>query len=813
MNVLSGHYLEALEAAYREDPESVPRAWQHLLAQVSADAAAPKEGDGGYIQLDPLGLAKPIWFRLCNDATAMEIDHIAYAEQRAWLEERFKTPLPSALLSEEDIQHQFYSAYAFEAFLQRKYPGAKRFGLDGGEMLLVILEALARHSTSNNVKELVVGMAHRGRLCVLAELLQQPLKHIFQQFEGYPAYRLGDGEGSGDVKYHAGYSSNRDILGKSLHLSLVPNPSHLESVTPVVLGKVRAKQMQHGIKDAALGVIMHGDAAFSCQGVVMESFQLARLSGYQTGGTVHIIIDNQIGFTTNPEDGRSTPFPTDLAKMMGIPVWHIQAHGDSTQILNAVEMAFDYRQTFGSDVLIRLVCYRRYGHNEGDEPAYTQPDIYRAVSEHTPIPMDIAPHIQKAIDQKLDAAWQLVQQNVVPDAPDWLHGAWQGISAQPTQTEPVQTGITADVWSKVATAINTLPKDFTLHPKLERWLENRSTNLERGTHIDWATAEAMAFGSLLNEGHHVRLSGQDVSRGTFTQRHAAFFDYNTNQRWVGLKKLGAFELFNSPLSEMAVLGFEYGFSTAAPQSLVMWEAQFGDFANGAQVIIDQFISSAKAKWLRMSGLVMLLPHGFEGQGPEHSSARLERFLQLSAENNWRVVNCTTPANYFHALRRQLKEEDRLPLIAITPKSLLRHKRCLSAWSDFTTGTRFEPVLYDPFVPLSAAERIVLCQGKVYYDLIDQRDEEKAYNVAVVRLEQLYPFPYLDIPEGVELVWCQEEPHNMGAWPYLCTREEPVCKRMHYVGRPAAAAPATGLASRHKTEQLALLRAAIGGDIA
>lgn len=812
MDVLSGHYLEALEAAYRENPESVPRAWRNLLAQTTADVALPHHEEGGFVQLDPLGLADPIWFRLHTSSTAWEIDHVPDAQQRAWLEERFRTHASSAYLSHHDVQRVFYSAYAFETFLHRQYPGAKRFGLDGCEMLLVALEGMLQHCSLNGVKGVIFGMSHRGRLCVLANLLHQPLQQIFQQFEGHSLYNLDETDSSGDVKYHAGYSSDRIIHDNNIHLSLIPNPSHLESVTPVVLGCVRAKQLHYGIKNAAIGVIMHGDAAFAGQGVVMESLQLARLSGYQTGGTIHVIIDNQIGFTTLPEDGRSTQFPTDIAKMMGIPVWHVQAHGDSTDILHAMEAALDYRQTFGSDVILRFVGYRRHGHNEGDEPGYTQPKMYRAVSEHPPIPMAIDENIRQSVDQTLEEAIQAAVQKPQHATPAWLGGAWQGIQPH-LNLHPPSTGITSNTLNKIASALHTPPGDFTVHPKLTRWMESRRTNLEHGTHIDWATAEALAFGSLLCEGHHVRLSGQDVGRGTFTQRHAALFDYHTGQRWVGLQSLGAFELINSPLSEMAVLGFEHGFSTTSPHSLAIWEAQFGDFANGAQIIIDQFIASAQTKWLRMSGLVMLLPHGYEGQGPEHSSARTERFLQLSAENNWRVVNCTTPANYFHALRRQLQGSDRRPLIAITPKSLLRHKRCISSWLEFAEGTHFEPVLYDPFVPLHAAERIVLCHGKVYYDLLDQRDTDKAYNVAIVRLEQLYPFPQLDLPDGVELVWCQEEPHNMGVWPYLRTREEAVCQRMHYAGRPAASSPATGLASRHQSEQSNLLRQAIGGKIA
>lgn len=822
IDALSGAYLEALEEDHRQNPQSVSLQWQHALSsdchtthntsRISNPLPPPpiiNREDGGYVQLDPLGLAQPFWFRLHTPTTGWEIDHIANPVQRAWLEERFNAQSPIHM-TPRDIQRSVYQAHAFEMFLHRKYPGAKRFGLDGGEMLLVALEALVRHSSEQKIKDIIVGMSHRGRLCMLANMFGQPYGDIFQQFEGHPLYRLGDDYGSGDVKYHAGYSSDREVLGRKIHLSLCPNPSHLEAVTPVVLGKVRAKQVRHGARNAVLGVIMHGDAAFSGQGVVMESLQLSRLPGYQTGGTVHIVIDNQIGFTTSPTEGRSTPFPTDIAKMMEIPVWHIQGDGDSVATLHAIEAALDYRATFESDVIIHWVCYRRYGHNEGDEPGYTQPEMYRAIANYPLIPLEIDADIRQEVDQKLDEAWNTVQQNVIRDEPDWLQGDWAGIQPLPPEAEPAITGITAQTWARVGVAMHSAPSGFNIHPKLTKWFATRRENMERGTHIDWAASEAIAFGSLLLDGHPVRLSGQDVSRGTFTQRHASLFDHQTGKRWTGLEKLGFFELINSPLSEMAVLGFEYGYSSAAPHNLVLWEAQFGDFCNGAQIIIDQFIAAAQAKWLRLSGIVLLLPHGLEGQGPEHSSARLERFMELSADNNWRIVNCTTPANYFHALRRQVKENDRKPLIVMTPKSLLRHKRCISQWSDFSENTCFQPVLLDPFVPLHAAERIVLCQGKIYYDLVEKRDAEKAYHVAIVRLEQLYPLPKLELPENAELVWCQEEPHNMGIWPFLCTQNEPVWKRMNYVGRLPSASPSTGLSSRHHSEQQNILKAAIKG---
>lgn len=814
IDALSGAYLEALEEAFRQNPQSISSEWQHYLAsqpQTNGPCGKPLSlgTDGGYVQLDPLGLAQSHWFRLYTQSTALEVDHITDPMRRTWLEERFQTPLTSPLMSLREVQHALYSAHAFEMFLHRKYPGAKRFGLDGGEMLLVALEVLAKHSAQRHIRDIIVGMAHRGRLCVLANWFRQPLEQIFQQFEGHPLYRLGDDYGSGDVKYHAGYSSDREVLGHPLHFSLVPNPSHLEAVTPVVLGKTRAKQIRKG-RDAVLSVIMHGDAAFSGQGVVMESLQLAKLPGYHTGGTVHIVIDNQIGFTTAPCEGRSTLFPTDIAKMMEIPVWHIQGDGDVSAMLHAIESALDYRATFESDVIIHWVCYRRYGHNEGDEPAYTQPTMYRTIAERPLMAIEIDADIRQEVDNKLDAAWQAVQQNTIHSEPDWLQGDWSGIQLTPSQAQPAITGITAQVFAQVGAAMHALPSGFAMHPKLAKWFATRQQNMERGIHIDWSTAEAIAFGSLLLENHPVRLTGQDVSRGTFTQRHAALFDCQTGTKWVGLQSLGTFDLINSPLSEMAALGFEYGYSASAPCSLVLWEAQFGDFVNGAQIIIDQFIASAQTKWLRLSGLVLLLPHGLEGQGPEHSSARLERFMELSANNNWRVVNCTTPANYFHALRRQMKESDRKPLIVMTPKSLLRHKRCVSSWADFDENTRFQPVILDPFVSVEAAARIVLCQGKIYYDLIEQRDAEQAYDVAIVRLEQLYPLPLLNLREDAELVWCQEEPHNMGMWPFLCMQDDALWKRAHYVGRPPSASPATGLSSRHHAEQQALLKAAIKG---
>lgn len=811
LDALSASYLEELEKTYRQKPDSLAPEWQQFLLSFSQHHVTPSsEPQGGaYVQLDPLGLAEPYWFRLATTSTALEIDHIHDRAKRHWLEKRFYRPQPQVLVSPEDIQKTLYSAHAFEMFLHRQYPGAKRFGLDGGEMLLVALDFMLKYSVTQKVRDIVMGMAHRGRLCVLANLFQQPYGDLFQQFEGYPLYQPGGVYGSGDVKYHAGYSCDRDVLGQKIHLSLVPNPSHLEAVTPVVLGKVRAKQSRYSAEEV-LGIILHGDGAFSGQGVVMEALQLARLSGYNTGGTVHIVIDNQIGFTTSGSDARSTRLPTDIAKMMDIPVWHIQGDGPVDAMLHAIESALDYRATFSEDVLIHWVCYRRYGHNESDEPGYTHPRMYRAIADYPFIPLRIDADIKADVDKSIHQAWQAVQQYNVRNQADWLEKDWKGI--QPTTTQIVSSGIDQHTWARIAAALHTLPSGFQVHPKLIKWLATRSHNMDVGTRIDWSTAEAVALGSLLIEGHAVRFSGQDVCRGTFTQRHAALFDYQTNEKWIGLQSLGSFELVNSPLSEMAALGFEYGYSTAAPHSLVVWEAQFGDFANGAQVIIDQFLAAGQTKWLRLSGLVLLLPHGLEGQGPEHSSARLERFMELSADYNWRIVNCTTPANYFHALRRQIKGDDRKPLIVMTPKSLLRHKQCLSTWSDFSDDTSFQPVMMDPFVSLVAAERIVLCQGKIYYDLLKKRDDEQAYHVAIIRFEQLYPLPSLNVPEGVDLVWCQEEPHNMGMWPFLCRQTDVLWKRARYVGRLPSSSPATGLSSQHNSEQQKILHEAIKGNI-
>lgn len=805
--IMHGAYIDDLYQAFLRDPESVSKEWQDFFQHGTYQKNRLKIF-ADHVQLDPLNIEQPIKFDLHTQTTALETSHIADLEKRFWLEEAWQRK-PNILLSDETIYRTLYQSHAFETFLHHKYPGAKRFGIEGCETVVVALEEILHHAAGNKVQDVVFAMAHRGRLCVLANILKQSFPHIFQQFEGYTTSKLADDYGSGDVKYHAGYSTNRRINNHDIHLSLTPNPSHLEAVTPVALGRVRAKQNQHNNIDYALGVVLHGDAAFAGQGVVMESLQLANLNGYHSGGTVHIIINNQIGFTTLPHEARSTSLPTDIARMMGIPVLHVQGNGNIKDALQAVHLLLDYRKHFKSDILINWVGYRRHGHNEGDEPSYTQPVMYKAIENQPKLPIDIPENIKQEVDAELEEAWKSVKSDAVQHEPDWLSGIWRSIRDVRAQIEPVETGIDESMWNQAVKTLSTVPSDFQPHPKLERWINTRHENFISGKHIDWAMAESLAFGSLLQENCHVRLSGQDVARGTFSQRHTTLFDHTHGKPWTPLKKLGNYEVINSPLSEMAVMGFEYGYSTVSPQNLVIWEAQFGDFANGAQIIIDQFLAAGAVKWFRLSGLVLLLPHGFEGQGPEHSSARLERFLQLSAENNWRVANPTTPANYFHVLRLQIKEKGRVPLILMTPKSLLRHKRCVSEWDDFAPGTTFQPVIYDPFVRFESAERIILCQGKIYYELLEQRNLQQAYHISIIRLEQLYPLPNIELPESAELVWCQEEPRNMGAWPFLCTQPSPIWRRCQYVGRPASASPATGYSSRHFAQQQALLKEAIG----
>ena len=773
----------------------------------------------------------------------VEFMHIQDPAQKAWIQERIEAignHTDFTIKGKMAIYERLVDAQEFERYLHKKYTGTKRFGMDGAEAVIPALEQILKRGSQLDLCEAVIGMAHRGRLNVLHNVLQKPFRAIISEFLGNPA-NPEDAGGSGDVKYHMGASADRDFDDAGVHLSLAPNPSHLEIVDPVVVGRVRAKQQQLDDHDRTkvLGILLHGDAAFAGQGVVAETFAFSALRGYRTGGTIHIIINNQIGFTTSPSFSRSSPYPTDVAKMVMAPIFHVNGD-DPEAVVHAARIATEFRQAFGTDVVIDMFCYRRFGHNEGDEPAFTQPLMYDAIGAH-PSTRDL--YAQQLIDEGLldkDAAQKVIDDriayldaefdagtNYLPNKADWLEGRWSGMVTAHGDDRRGETAVDLDLLRQIGTSMTSLPGDMTLNKKLMRIINTRADNINKGSGIDWATAEHLAFGSILIEGNPVRLSGQDSCRGTFSQRHAVFVDQVTEDRYTPLNHLADdqafFEVIDSPLSEASVMGFEYGFSLVEPNALVMWEAQFGDFANGAQVVVDQFISSGEAKWLRMNGLVLLLPHGYEGQGPEHSSARLERYLQLCAEDNMQVVNCTTPANYFHVLRRQLRRNFRKPLVVMTPKSLLRHKACVSDLADMGPGTTFHRLLdeRDTKVNHGKAKRIVLCSGKVYYDLAAARDEASAWDIEILRVEQLYPFPSKAVKEMLEktpkasIVWCQEEPKNMGGWTFVRDFIEDIMaevgmtqQRLAYVGRAAAASPATGTLSRHNREQKDLVEAAL-----
>jgi 2-oxoglutarate dehydrogenase E1 component len=771
----------------------------------------------------------------------VEFMHIQDPAQKAWIQERIESIRNRTQFSAGErlgILRRLTDAETFERFLDKKYTGTKRFGLDGAEATVPAMEQILRVASQMGVEEVVIGMPHRGRLNVLAHVMGKPFAAIFSEFQGGAANPEDIG-GSGDVKYHLGTSSDRDFDGRALHLSLTANPSHLEAVNPVVVGKVRAKQMQRQdmTRTKVMALLMHGDAAFAGQGLVPETLDLSELKGYRIGGTIHFIVNNQIGFTTNPVHSRSGPYCSDVAKMIQAPIFHVNGD-DPEAVVHVARIATEFRQTFNKDVVIDMFCYRRFGHNEGDEPAFTQPLMYKTIKAHPSARQIYAERLageQKAVGkEEADAivadTFQMLENefeaanSFKPNKADWLEGAWSGMgAAHGWDARRGQTGVPMETLREVGAALTRVPATLNANRKILRQLEAKQRALEAGEGIDWATGEALAFGTLLAEGTRVRLSGQDCNRGTFSHRHASLIDQKTEERYVPLNHIRAgqaqIEVIDSPLSEVAVLGFEYGFSLAEPRDLVLWEAQFGDFSNGAQIIIDQFIASGEAKWLRMSGLVMLLPHGFEGQGPEHSSARLERYLQLCAEDNMQVVNCSTPANYFHALRRQVRRDFRKPLIVMTPKSLLRHKRAVSKLEHFDDSQTFHRVMYCDAPPSEKkdARQIVMCSGKIYYELLEEREKRGIKDVHFLRLEQLYPFPAdalaheLKPYKHCDLVWCQEEPRNMGAWAFVNTFIEEVaedlgCKepRPRYAGRPSAASPATGLFARHVAEQAALI---------
>ncbi len=788
---------------------------------------------------------------------ALEFMHISDPEEKAWLQERIEGPdkeIAFTDMGKQAIFQKLVEAEGLEQFIDVKYTGTKRFGLDGGEAMIPALEQIIKRGGNLGVQEVIIGMPHRGRLNVLTNVMAKPFEALFHEFKGGSA-NPDDIEGSGDVKYHLGASSDRQFDGNKVHLSLSPNPSHLEAVDPVVLGKARAKQDQFkdhpramADRSTVIPLLLHGDAAFAGQGIVAECLGLSGLIGHKSGGSIHFIVNNQIGFTTNPRFSRSSPYPSDVAKMVEAPIFHVNGD-DPEAVVFAAKVATEFRQKFLKPVVIDMFCYRRHGHNEGDEPAFTQPTMYKKIKSHASV---VEKYGRRLMDEKLldeaaftkakadyramlDEAFEAAN-SYKPNKPDWLDGKWSGIERKSLEFVRGDTGVPRDLLQEVGAGLTRVPDGFNLHRALTRQLKAKQKMFETGEAFDWATAEALAFGSLLLEDHPVRLVGQDSERGTFSQRHSAWIDQETERRYKPLKYIRdeqvLFEVINSMLSENAVLGFEYGYSLAEPNTLVLWEAQFGDFANGAQVIVDQFISSGENKWLRMSGLVMLLPHGYEGQGPEHSSARLERYLQMCAEENMQVANCTTPANYFHILRRQIKRNFRKPLILMTPKSLLRHKKCVSTLADMESGSSFHRVLWDDRDPRQAKSeaalkpakdirRVVMCSGKVYFDLLEKCEAENIDDVYLMRLEQLYPVPHgpllaeLEPMADAEMIWCQEEPRNMGAWSFIEPALEDVLttlgakhKRAVYAGRSASASTASGLMSRHMSQRDAFLNAAL-----
>ncbi len=781
----------------------------------------------------------------------LEYMHISDVEERRFFQERMEGADKSIGFTPEGkkaILAKVIEAEQYEKFLGRKYVGTKRFGLDGGEAMIPALESFIKHGGAQGVREIVIGMPHRGRLNVLANVMGKPYRVIFHEFSGGSAHP-DDVGGSGDVKYHLGTSTDREFDGIKVHMSLVPNPSHLEAVDPVVLGKVRAGQtfredIGKGKHTQVLPVLLHGDAAFAGQGIVWECLGFSGIRGYNTGGCIHFIVNNQVGFTTSPQFARSSPYPSDVAKGVQAPILHV--NGDDPEAVTfACKMAVEFRQTFHRDIVIDMWCYRRFGHNEGDEPGFTQPLMYQTIKQHPGVSELYAKRLveQGVIDENWAAehAMRFVQvleqefqaaPDYKPNDADWFGGRWAGFNkpADPeTARRNVETGISKKLLDSLGRTLTTVPDDLKIHPTLNRVLDAKKAMFASGEGFDWATAEALAFGSLLSEGYGVRLSGQDSGRGTFSQRHAVWVDQASEQKYIPLTTVphGRFEVLDSPLSEFGVLGFEYGYAGADPKSLVLWEGQFGDFANGAQVMIDQFIAAGESKWLRANGLVMLLPHGYEGQGPEHSSARLERYLQLCAEDNIQVANCTTPANYFHILRRQMHRQFRKPLIIMTPKSLLRHKMAVSKVEEFLDQSHFMRILSDPWAPADRdVKRLVLCSGKVAYDLMEARNSAGDKNTAIVRIEQLYPFPSEPLIVRLkrmvnleEVVWAQEEPKNNGSWffvePFIeeCLAEAGIGPdRARYAGRKASAATATGLMKRHQAEQAALISHALGHKV-
>ena len=757
--------------------------------------------------------------------------HIQDKEQRDWIMDRIENIKPDEIFTDKGkkaILERLTAAEFFENFLDKKYTGTKRFGLEGGESLIPALEQILKYGGKNGIEEVVLGMPHRGRLNVLANFMGKPFSAIFSEFQGN-ASNPDDVQGSGDVKYHLGTSSDRNFENIKVHLSLTANPSHLEAVNPVVVGKVRAKQDQKKDVDRkkVVGLLMHGDAAFSGQGLVPETLDLSGLKGYKTGGTIHFIVNNQIGFTTSPTFSRSGPYCSDVALMVEAPIFHVNGD-DPEAVVYAARVATEFRQKFNKDVVIDMFCYRRQGHNESDEPAFTQPLMYEKIRSHSTTRKIYA---KKLVEEKVlensevDDLWNEWSEKLEkdleagksfkPNKADWLEGSWSGFESKGLIKPNTVTGLPLKTLKEFGVKLTEFPENFNINKKVHRVLQKRLKSISDGKDIDWACAESLAFASLLYEGKNIRLSGQDCGRGTFSQRHAILVDQKTEEKFSTLNNFlnnnSRVEIVDSPLSEAAVLGFEYGYTLADPNTLVLWEAQFGDFANGAQLIIDQFIVSGESKWLRMSGITILLPHGYEGQGPEHSSARIERYLQMAAEDNIQVVNCTTPANYFHVLRRQMLRKFRKPLIVFTPKSLLRNKEAVSKLDDMGETTRFKKIIVDG--NNKNVKKVVFCSGKIFYDINDKINNQQSSSTLIIRIEQLYPFPMEILVDVIKeckdakFFWCQEEPENMGAWSFvqpLLIKLLKVSKikdlSIEYVGRKKSASTATGLFKKHLEEQ-------------
>jgi 2-oxoglutarate dehydrogenase E1 component len=786
---------------------------------------------------DILAMLKSIY---CGKIGA-EVAHISRARERLWLRKRFERGAASDTLTAEErvwILEQLTSAEGIERYLHTRYVGQKRFSLEGGESLIPMLDDLIQQGGTSGVREIVIGMAHRGRINVLVNILGKSPEELFEEFEGN--YDLEELKGSGDVKYHKGFSADMKTPGGNVHIALAFNPSHLEIVNPVVEGSVRARQQRRGDKarQEVLPILIHGDAAFAGQGVVTETFQLSQTNGFRTGGTVHIVVNNQIGFTTSrPSDARSTDYCSDVAKMIEAPIFHVNGD-DPEAVIFVTRLALQYRQKFKKDVVIDLVCYRRHGHNEADEPAATQPIMYGRIRKHKTtreiyaekladmqlIAADGAAALQEAYRDRLDrgepvpeSSLGMIGNEFTVDWSPFLKASW---------TDAVDTTISPATAANLGKAITELPPDIRPHGRVQRIVDERIRMSNGEIDFDWGFAEMMAYASLIKAGYDCRLVGQDSGRGTFFHRHAVIHNQLNNREYTPLEHIvdrpDAFRVIDSLLSEEAVLGFEYGYSTTEPNTLVIWEGQFGDFVNGAQVVIDQFISSGEAKWGRICGLTLFLPHGYEGQGPEHSSARLERFLQLCAEQNMQVCVPSTPAQMFHMLRRQMLRAFRRPLIVMTPKSLLRHKMSVSPVSDLSTG-RFQPIIGEiEAIRPKQTRRVVFCSGKVYYDLLESRQVHGLKDVALIRIEQLYPFPVDEFAALLkqydhvdEVIWCQEEPQNQGAWYQIRHRLQESLKdhqQLYYAGRPSAAAPASGIFKIHSQQQQALVEAALGIEV-